>query len=114
VLAGPLAACASLGHITREYGTANRDGTVTLPDGRTFWAWEHKSKPRLLLTYDPGHAFAAGAVAGLTFGAMRSETPPPIWEEAARQWFVERGRSQCRTTRGYPIETVYYEFEYRC
>lgn len=109
-----LSGCATANYLTSEYGTGRYDGTVTMPDGSGWWIWEHKSRQRLVISVDPAQAAGMGMVAGLTFGGAAGAIPPPIFERVAERWFSERGKPQCRTTRGHPIDRYYYEFDYEC
>jgi hypothetical protein len=114
VAALALSACATMNYLTSEYGSAPRDGAVTLPDGASYWVWVHKTKPKIIISVDPNQAIAMGFATGLTFGGVRETIPPPIFEDVAQRWFAQTGRPECKTTRGYPIDRLYFEFEYQC
>jgi hypothetical protein len=108
-----LAGCASVNYLYDEYGTADKDGSITFDDGTNYWIWLHKSKPKMIVSLDPAGAAATGFVSGLTFGGTSGAPPQPLFERAAAKWFAEN-RPNCRTTRAVPIEKVQFEFDYEC
>jgi hypothetical protein len=113
-LALAAAGCATVSYLTENYGTANKDGEVTLPNGTTYWIFENKTKPKMLVSTDAAQAAQMGMVAGLTFGGVSGAIPPPIFEQAAQQWLAQTGRAHCRLVGGYPIDRMYYEFNVAC
>lgn len=108
-----LTGCATVNYLSNEYGTAPKDGTVTLEDGSGWWIWVHKTKAKLIVSVDLNQATGIGLASGLTFGAINNAPPPPVFEKVAARWFAEH-RPECHTTKGYPIDRVYYEFDYEC
>lgn len=107
-----LVGCATVNYLKQEYGAADRDGTVTLPSGDTFWIWQHKAKSKIIISVDVNQAISAGFQRGL-LGAQAA-VPQPVFEEVGRQWFVQSGRPECHQVRGYPIDITYFEIEYAC
>ena len=109
-----LGGCATMNYLSSEYGDGQeRTGEVTLADGSTYWVWEHRTKPKIMISIDAKQALGMGAVSGLTFGGAGGAIPPPIFEQVAARWFAER-RPTCRLARGIPIDRMYYEVEYVC
>lgn len=115
-LAACVAGCATVSYLSSEYGSAEKDGDVLMPDGSQYLVWMHKTKPKVVLTVSIDRAANMGLARGLTFGAVGDKIPQPVWEEAARRWFEQSGRPECRTTRGYQIDekSTTFEFDYEC
>lgn len=109
-----LAACGTTAtYLTNEYGSAPRDGEVRLEDGSGWWIWVHKTKQKLIVSVDAAGAAQIGLASGLTFGGVNGAVPQPVFEKVAAQYLAEH-KSGCRATKGYPIDRVYFEFDYEC
>lgn len=100
-------------YLTSEYGSAPRDGEVRLEDGSGWWIWVHKTKQKLIVSVDAAGAAQIGLASGLTFGGVSGAVPQPVFEKVAAQYLAEH-KPGCRTTKGYPVDRVYFEFDYEC
>jgi hypothetical protein len=111
-LCAGLGGCASVNYILQEYqGVTVQE--VKMPDD-TYRIFDKPALSKLMVTSSLSSAAGQGFVKGLTFGAVPTDAPKPLFEAAALQFLTESGRARCRVVDAYILAQPQWEVKYDC
>jgi hypothetical protein len=107
-----LGGCASVNYILQEYqGVPVQE--VKMPDD-TYRIFDKPAVNKLMVTSSLSSAAGQGFVKGLTFGAVPTDAPKPLFEAASLQFLGESGRPGCRIIDAYILAQPQWEVKYDC
>lgn len=103
---------AGIGYILDEYrGTEVKAFEVEGED--TYRIFDKPDKSKLMITPSIGAAAGAGVASGLTFHAVDTVPPKPVFERAALGYLESTGR-RCRILDAYLLVRPQWEVKYDC
>jgi len=107
-----LGGCAGASYAMNEYaGIPVQQFAIDGED--VYRIFDKPAANKLMITPSIAKASAEGFGSGLTFGALDTSTPKPIYEKAALAYLQSTGRD-CRILDGYLVLKPQWEFKYDC
>lgn len=107
-----LGGCASVNYIVNEYqGVSVQE--VKMSDD-TYRVFDKPAQNKMMVTSSLSSAAGQGFARGLTFGAVPTDPPKPLFEAAALQFLSENGRTGCRVIDAYLLARPQWEVKYDC
>jgi hypothetical protein len=107
-----LGGCATISYVMQEYHDVPVQ-EVRMSDD-TYRIFDKPAASKLMVTSSLSSAAGQGFVKGLTFGAVPTDAPKPLFEAASLQFLSENGRPGCRIVDAYLLAQPQWEVKYDC
>lgn len=112
LLAAALSGCAGVNYIVENYSGVDYED-VAMPDD-TYRVFDKPSEGRMMVTSSLSSAAGQGIGRGLLLNSIDTTPPGPLFEAAANQFLVNKGRPECRAVSTALLVQPQFEVRYRC